>query len=68
MAGARQRAEWDRSADMLAMMANVWIRRRGERAYRREHFHPFRREETRQRRRMTPEMLRGLKEVFTNWN
>lgn len=65
MANARMRHEWNQTADMMALTANM-NRRPESRAFGRADFHPM--IKTKPRRagvRMTPEFLRSRRKMFS---
>lgn len=66
MANARMRHDWNQTADQMAMNANM-NRRKESRAFGRGDFHPM--IKTQKRRagiRLTPEVLRARRSMFTN--
>ena len=67
MANARMRHDWNRSADLMALTANI-NKRKESRALGRADFHPMI-NKTQTRRagiRLTPEVLRARRAMFTN--
>jgi hypothetical protein len=63
MARSRMRHDWNQTADLMALIANV-NRPKEKRAYKRSQFHPM---ETHQRRPgvlLTPDVIRSQRKFF----
>lgn len=41
MARAADRRQWNHTAAVLALMANAWLRKKGQRPAKAEEFHPY---------------------------